>query len=111
MRLPAHRSARPVDNMATGRATSLQPEGAHSAHGRGGAVAHVASATPRWPWQPSQVTYPRRHFESIMGAAPASAQIDRLIADLDDWRGLRIAQIRRLMREADAEIIEEWKWM
>jgi len=40
-----------------------------------------------------------------------SVLIDRLIADLGDWRGERLAQIRRLMHEANAEIIEEWKWM
>ncbi len=44
------------------------------------------------------------------GASP-SVLIDHLIADLGDWRGERIAQIRRVMREADAELVEEWKWM
>jgi hypothetical protein len=46
-----------------------------------------------------------------MGGASSSVLIDRLIADLGDWRGDRIAQIRRVMHEADAEIVEEWKWM
>jgi hypothetical protein len=46
-----------------------------------------------------------------MGGASPSVLIDRLIADLGDWRGDRIAQIRRLMHEADAEMIDEWKWM
>jgi len=46
-----------------------------------------------------------------MGGASPSVLIDRLIADLGDWRGDRIAQIRRLMHEADAEMVEEWKWM
>ena len=46
-----------------------------------------------------------------MGGASPSVLIDRLIADLGDWRGDRIAQIRRLMREADVEMVEEWKWM
>jgi hypothetical protein len=46
-----------------------------------------------------------------MGGASSSVLIDRLIADLGDWRGDRIAQIRRVMHEADAEIVEEWKWI
>jgi hypothetical protein len=37
--------------------------------------------------------------------------IDRYIASIPDWRGERLAQIRRLMHEADPEIVEEWKWM
>lgn len=46
-----------------------------------------------------------------MGEASPSVLIDRLIAGLGDWRGDRLAQIRRLMREADAGMVEEWKWM
>lgn len=41
----------------------------------------------------------------------AGAQIDRKISDLgDDWRGKTLAQVRRIIREADPEIVEEWKW-
>ena len=43
-------------------------------------------------------------------AAWASAQIDRKIAELNDWRGERLAEIRRLIHEADPEAMEEWKW-
>jgi len=46
-----------------------------------------------------------------MGGPSPSVLIDRYIASLRDWRGDRMAQIRRLMHEADAEIVEEWKWM
>jgi hypothetical protein len=46
-----------------------------------------------------------------MSAPSPSVLIDRLIASIGDWRGDRMAQIRRLMHEADAEIVEEWKWM
>ena len=41
----------------------------------------------------------------------ASARIDGAIAGLGDWRGERSAEIRRLIHEADAEVVEEWKWM
>jgi hypothetical protein len=40
-----------------------------------------------------------------------SQRIDQLIADITDWRGKTFASIRRCIREADPEIIEEWKWM
>jgi hypothetical protein len=46
-----------------------------------------------------------------MVADAPSVLLDRLIAELGDWRGARIAQIRRAMNEADVEIVEEWKWM
>lgn len=41
----------------------------------------------------------------------ASHQIDRMIAELADWRGRTLAEIRKAILEADAEIVEEWKWM
>jgi hypothetical protein len=40
----------------------------------------------------------------------ASARIDEMIADLGDWRGARLAEIRRLVHEADPDVVEEWKW-
>jgi hypothetical protein len=41
----------------------------------------------------------------------ASALIDERIKQLDDWRGEMLAKVRRLIHEADPEIVEEWKWM
>lgn len=40
----------------------------------------------------------------------ASELIDKRITDLGDWRGKKIAQIRKLVREAAPEIVESWKW-
>jgi len=40
----------------------------------------------------------------------ASEQIDKVIADHPDWRGKLLAGIRRLVCEADPEILEEFKW-
>jgi|SRR5262245_43265429 len=40
-----------------------------------------------------------------------SERIDRLIAELPDWRGKTFAGIRKTILAADLEIIEEWKWM
>ena len=43
--------------------------------------------------------------------ATASDLIDRKIVELGDWRGDTLARMRRLIREADPEVVEEWKWM
>jgi hypothetical protein len=40
-----------------------------------------------------------------------SERIDKLIADLTDWRGKTFASVRKSVLAADPEIIEEWKWM
>jgi hypothetical protein len=40
-----------------------------------------------------------------------SERIDKLIAELTDWRGKTFAGIRKSILQADREIIEEWKWM
>ena len=40
----------------------------------------------------------------------ASALIDQRIDELGDWRGEMLAKVRRLVKEADPEIVEEWKW-
>jgi hypothetical protein len=40
----------------------------------------------------------------------ASALIDEKIKELGDWRGKTLARVRAIIREADAEIVEEWKW-
>ncbi|MCB4366616.1 DUF1801 domain-containing protein [Hydrogenophaga taeniospiralis] len=41
----------------------------------------------------------------------ASALIDQRIADLADWRGQTLGRMRKLIQEADPEVVEEWKWM
>ena len=41
----------------------------------------------------------------------ASALIDQRIKELGDWRGKMLARVRRIIKEADPEIVEEWKWM
>jgi hypothetical protein len=40
----------------------------------------------------------------------ASAMIDKRIKDLGDWRGKTLEKVRRVIRKADPEIVEEWKW-
>jgi len=40
----------------------------------------------------------------------ASALIDARIAELADWRGAILGEIRKVMHQADPEVVEEWKW-
>ena len=41
----------------------------------------------------------------------ASELISERIAELGDWRGDALGRMRRLIREADPDVVEEWKWM
>ncbi|HXY92471.1 MAG TPA: DUF1801 domain-containing protein [Acidimicrobiia bacterium] len=41
----------------------------------------------------------------------ASELIDERIAELEDWRGDTLSRMRKLIREADPEVVEEWKWV
>src|SRR4051794_13127941 len=40
-----------------------------------------------------------------------SEQIDNRIAELGDWRGETLSRMRNLIKEADPEVVEEWKWV
>jgi hypothetical protein len=39
-----------------------------------------------------------------------SRLIDARIKELDDWRGEMLSRVRRLIKEADPKVVEEWKW-
>ena len=41
----------------------------------------------------------------------ASTLIDERIKELGDWRGTTLAKMRKLIHQADPDIVEEWKWM
>lgn len=41
----------------------------------------------------------------------ASELIDKRIAELGDWRGQTLSRMRKLIQEADPDVVEEWKWM
>ena len=45
------------------------------------------------------------------GGRSASGLIDKRIAELGDWRGKTLSRMRKLIKEADPEVMEEWKWM
>ena len=41
----------------------------------------------------------------------ASELISKRIAELADWRGKTLSRMRKLIKEADPDVVEEWKWM
>jgi hypothetical protein len=41
---------------------------------------------------------------------PPSRLIDARIKELDDWRGKTLSHVRALIKQADPEVVEEWKW-
>ena len=43
------------------------------------------------------------------GESP-SRLIDARIEELDDWRGMMLSHVRALIKQADPEVVEEWKW-
>lgn len=48
--------------------------------------------------------------DAVEGEAPASERIDSRIAELGDWRGEMLGRVRKLIKEVDPEVVEEWKW-
>lgn len=48
--------------------------------------------------------------DAIQGES-ASALISKRIAELGDWRGETLARMRKLIKQADPDVVEEWKWM
>jgi len=47
---------------------------------------------------------------AVDGGESPSELIDARIAALGDWRGETLARVRALIRQADPEVVEEWKW-
>lgn len=46
-----------------------------------------------------------------MQTESASELISKRIKELGDWRGQTLQRVRELIKEADPEVVEEWKWM
>jgi len=51
----------------------------------------------------------RKEGKQAGGDSP-SQLIDARIAELGDWRGEMLAQVRSIVHQADPEVVEEWKW-
>src|SRR3954469_1389113 len=53
--------------------------------------------------------HPRGKHQTMKKASP-SRLIDARIKELGDWRGDTLARVRALIKQADPEVVEEWKW-
>ncbi len=49
--------------------------------------------------------------QATKGTKTPSELIDERIEELGDWRGRMLSKVRRLIRQADPQVVEEWKWM
>ena len=80
------------------------------------AVKEPASKSAKQPAKVAKKTTakaaaPRKAIAKASEPLSASQRIDRMIANVGDWRGERLAEIRKLIHEVDPEVVEEWKWM
>jgi hypothetical protein len=48
--------------------------------------------------------------QATKGTKPPSQLIDERIEELGDWRGQMLSKVRSVIRQADPEVVEEWKW-
>jgi hypothetical protein len=55
-------------------------------------------------------TMKKSSSKEVTGGDSPSQLIDARIKELSDWRGETLARIRSLIKQADPEVIEEWKW-
>lgn len=59
--------------------------------------------------QPNEVQNNMKKSATTTGESP-SRLIDARIEELDDWRGKTLSRVRALIKQADPEMVEEWKW-
>src|SRR6187401_2524446 len=57
-----------------------------------------------------KATATKKQKSESTGADDASRLIDARIEELADWRGKTLARVRSLIKQADPEVVEEWKW-
>jgi hypothetical protein len=50
-------------------------------------------------------------MKKVKASPPASKLISKKIAELGDWRGQTLSRMRKLIHEADPDVVEEWKWV
>jgi hypothetical protein len=50
-------------------------------------------------------------YQMANNETDASKEIDERIKELSDWRGETLGKVRTIIKEADPEVVEEWKWV
>jgi hypothetical protein len=61
------------------------------------------------PMYPQGAANSMKKSATTKGESP-SRLIDARIKDLDDWRGITLSHVRALIKQADPDVVEEWKW-
>ncbi len=89
----------------TARQAATKRSAAKAAERPSGAKANAAAAIPGGASGMGE-----RSPATGSGLGPASTLIDKRIRELDDWRGETLQRVREIIRAADPEIVEEWKW-
>jgi hypothetical protein len=59
---------------------------------------------------PTTMNTMKSSLKETRGGDSPSELIDARIKELGDWRGEKLARIRGLIKQADPEVVEEWKW-
>jgi hypothetical protein len=68
------------------------------------------AATPRGSKRRPPATRPSTKKSASQDAADAPRLIDARIKELGDWRGKMLKRLRALVKQADPDVVEEWKW-
>src|SRR5712672_2085319 len=71
---------------------------------------HVRAGASKSPTTKAEQEENMKKSDSTEGQS-ASELIDKRIADLGDWRGKTLSRMRKLIKEAAPDVVEEWKWM
>ena len=71
----------------------------------------MKKTAPRKSATPRKKTTKKAAAKKAKTATSPSQLIDGRIKELDDWRGETLAHIRRVIKQADPEVVEEWKWL
>ena len=58
----------------------------------------------------TSTTTAKSSAKAVKGGSSPTQQIDARIDELGDWRGETLARVRRLIKLADPDVVEEWKW-
>jgi hypothetical protein len=86
----------------------LHVRNARPRENRGAQIEETTMPTSKAPL-PATKPSPKRTPAADRGKSPSDL-IDARIAELGDWRGELLSRLRALIRDADSEIAEEWKW-
>src|SRR5262249_8636023 len=104
--LPRHPRGRPARRGTRGE---LDPAGIGAA--RLGPVAAAGDVRATTTIKKATTTMKKRESSPKEGRGDSPSQlIDARIKELGDWRGETLARVRMLIKQADPEVVEEWKW-